>query len=409
MSQRSGLNLSVRFGDVVLKNPIAIASGPLTDKFTKIAAAAEAGAGAVSLKLTFVSVPFQSQMRTFSLPGNVIMSPTNKRLGIQQAEELMRRIKGELDVPMFANYSAVGGARDEWELMTERFLDAGTDLLEPNFCCPNLDTSDPRSKEAEDHGGASIADHPDVCAGLVATMRKMTDRPIVPKIMPSTRGALLKGCEAMRQAGADGVHVVGTPASGLPPLLDDGTPDMPLLEGIPQGSTNGSVCRYATYLSVAQVAQTVDIPVIGSGGLDTWHDVVDAIMWGATGVGICSAIMWNGWEVVGRMLTGIEDYLERRGLSSLDEIRGLALSNFTTPDKVALVDGHAVVDEEICIGCGRCLKPGHCEAIAMTDDDKARVDPDECIGCGVCRSLCPVGAISYKVKEKPEVAEVPAR
>jgi len=240
-------------------------------------------------------------------------------------------------------------------------------------------------------------------------MRRMTDRPIVPKVMPSTRGALLRGCEAMQQAGADGIHVVGTPASGLPPLLDDGSPNMPLLEGIPQGSTNGSVCRYATYLSIAQVAQTVDLPVIGSGGLDTWRDVVDAVMWGATGVGICSSIMWNGWEVVGQMLAGIDDYLAGRGLSSLDEVRGVALSNFTTPDKVSLVAGHAFVEEEMCIGCGRCLKPGHCEAISMTDEEKARVDPDECIGCGVCRSVCPTGAISYRVKEAAEAVEAKER
>ncbi len=399
MSTTKNRSQAVRFGTLTLKNPITIASGPLTDKFSKIQAAVEAGAGAVSLKLTFVNVPFQSQMRTFSLPGNVIMSPTNKRLGIADAAKLMRRVKAELDVCMMANYSAVGAAVDEWKLMSQEFLDAGSDMLEPNFCCPNLDTSDPKSKEAEDHGGASIADHPDVCGELVEIMRGMTDRPIVPKIMPSTRGNLLKGCEAMKQAGADGVHVVGTPASGLPPLLEDGRPDMPLLEGIPQGSTNGSVCRYATYLSVAQVAQAVDLPLIASGGLDTWHDVVDAVMWGATGVGVCSAIMWNGWEVVGRMTEGIDDYMAQHGIGSLEELRGVALSNFTTPDKVRLVEGHAFVDEEICIGCGRCLKPGHCEAITMTDEEKARVDPDECIGCGVCRSLCPVGAITYRLKE----------
>jgi len=403
MSDPGGTDKAVRFGNVMLANPITVASGPLTDKFSKIAAAVEAGAGAVSLKLTFVNVPFQSQMRSFSLPGNVIMSPTNKRLGINEAAELMRRIKNELDVCMMANYSGLGSALDEWELMTERFLDAGTDMLEPNFCCPNLDTSDPRSKDAEDHGGVSIADHPDVCGQLVELMRKMTDRPIVPKVMPSTRGALLRSCEMMQQAGADGVHVVGTPASGLPPLLEDGRPDMPLLEGIPQGSTNGSVCRYATYLSVAQVAQVTDLPIIASGGLDTWRDLIDAIMWGATGVGVCSAIMWNGWEVIGEMLAGVDDYLAGRGLSSLDEIRGIALSNFTTPDKVRLVEGHAFVNEEICIGCGRCLKPGHCEAISMTDEEKARVDPDECIGCGVCRSLCPAGAISYRIKDAAEV------
>jgi dihydroorotate dehydrogenase/Pyruvate/2-oxoacid:ferredoxin oxidoreductase delta subunit len=385
----------IRFGKVALKNPIVIGSGPLTDKFSKIAAAARAGAAAVSLKLTFVKVPFPSQMRSYSLPDEVIISPTNRRLDLQEGVDLMRRVKDELDVCMMANYSAPGSAIDEWELLTERFLDAGADMLEPNFCCPNLDTSEPASRVERDYGGVSIADHPDVCGRLVELIRKMTDRPIVPKIMPSTRRLLLQSCQAIRQAGGDGVHVVGHPASGLPPVRPDGTPDIPLLDGVAPGSSNGSICRYSTYLMIAQVAQVMDIPIIASGGLDTSRRAIDAILWGATAVAVCSAIMWHGWEIVGRMLQGIDDFLAQQGLSSLDRIRGKALGHLTTPDKVRLLDGCAVVDEETCTGCGRCLKPGHCEAIVLTAKKKAHVDPRECIGCGVCRALCPVGAITY--------------
>ena len=178
--------IQVRLRSLTLPNPITIASGPLTDKFTKIEQASEHGAGAVSLKLTFVEVPFQSEMRSFSLPGSVILSPTNKRLDIDGGVELMKEIKTKLPVLMMANYSAVGARADEWELMSERFLDAGTDMLEPNFCCPNLDTSEATDTSRHDHGGASIGENPDVCHRLVTLMRSMTDVPIVPKIV--TRG-----------------------------------------------------------------------------------------------------------------------------------------------------------------------------------------------------------------------------
>ena len=367
-------------------------------RFGKIAAAARAGAAAVSLKLTFVKVPFPSQMRSFSVPDQVILSPTNRRLELPEAEDLLRRVKSELDVCTMANYSAPGSAIDAWELLTGRLLDAGADMLEPNFCCPNLDTSDPGSRLEYDHGGISIADHPDVCGRLVELLRQMTDRPIVPKIMPSTRGLLLRSCEAIRQAGGDGVHVVGHPINGLPPLRLDGTPDIPFLGGVAPGSTNGSICRYSTYLMIAQVGQAMDLPIIASGGLQTWRDAVDAIRWGATAVAVCSAIMWHGWEVVERMIGGIDEFVASQGLSSLDRIRGKGLQHLTTPDKVRLLDGHAVVDEGACIGCGQCLKPGHCEAITLTEADKARVDPERCIACGVCRALCPVGAIHYEAK-----------
>jgi len=394
----------VRFGNLRLPNPITIASGPLTDKFSKIQAASEHGAGAVSLKLTFLKVPFQSEMRSYSLPDSVIMSPTNKRLGIEDAVDLMKRIKNELPVLMMANYSAVGGAVDEWEQMTARFLDAGTDMLEPNFCCPNLDTSAATDTSRHDHGGASIGENPDVCYRLVALMRKMTDRPIIPKVIIASRQILIRAARAMEEAGADGIHVVGFPISGLPPISDDGEPEIPLLDGTPSGSTNGSVCKYSTYLATAQLAKAVRIPVIASGGLDTWRDCVDAMLWGATALGVCSAVIWHGWEVIEQMNTGIRDFMARHGYTTLDDFRGLALQKFTTPDKVQLVKGYSWIDEELCIGCGRCLKPGHCEAIEMVEG-KARVKEDDCIGCGVCRALCPTGAISYRVADEQQGAE----
>jgi dihydroorotate dehydrogenase/Pyruvate/2-oxoacid:ferredoxin oxidoreductase delta subunit len=383
------------FGNVTLRNPVIIGSGPLTDKFSKVAAAAAAGAAAVSLKLTFVKVPFPSQMRSFSRPDDVILSPINRRLDLAEGVELMRRVKGELDICAMANFSAFGSAVDEWELLTERFLDAGTDILEPNFCCPNLNTSDLRNHVEHDHGGVSIADHPEVCGQLVGLMRRMTDRPIIPKIMPSTRSLLLRTCKAVRQSGADGIHVVGHPATGLPPVLPDGTPDLPFLDDVAPGSTNGPLCRYSTYLMIAQVAQALDIPIIASGGLTTGRDAVDAVMWGATAVAVCSAVMWHGWEVVGAILDGLNGFLADQELASLESIRGRALQHLTTPDKVRLVPGHAVVDEAPCSGCGRCLKPGHCEPISMTPAGKACVNPDVCIACGVCRALCPVQAIMY--------------
>ncbi len=391
--------LSIRIGNLTLPNPVVIASGPLTDKFSKIKAAADAGAAAVSLKLTFVKVPFQSEMRSYSLPGNVIISPTNRRLDLAEGEQLMRQVKSELDILMMANYSASGAAVDEWERLTEVFLDAGTDMLEPNFCCPNLDTADLKSAEQGDHGGASIAENPDICHHVVELMRKMTDKPIVPKIVGMERALLVRTARACFDAGADGIHVTGTPVSGLPPLDDEGEPSIPWLDGTPQGSTNGSISKYSTFLLVAQLAQLGDKPIMASGGLDNWKDCVDAIMWGATSTSICSAIMWWGWETIGHMLTGIKNHMESRGFASIDDFRGRALANFTTPDKVKLVEGHARVIEEHCIGCGRCLKPGHCDAIEMREE-KAVVDKEKCIACGVCRALCPTGAIENAPDEE---------
>ena len=394
------MGAGIKFGDVELENFITVASGPLTDKLSKMEAAEKAGAGAVSLKLTFLEVPFQSRMRSYSKPGEVIISPTNKRLNLDQALAIMAEAKERLNIVMFVNYSALGGRLDEWKLLSERLAEAGADILEPNFCCPNLDTSDPLSSKRSDHGGASIGDNPDVCADILDAIGSVTDIPVVPKIIPSDKHLLVEVGEAVESHGAAGVHVVGTPTSGLPPIDESGIPDIPMMDGVSPGSTNGSICKYTSFLYTAILAGTVKIPIMVSGGLDTWKDCVDAIQWGATAPSICSAFMWYGYGVLDSINEGIRDFMDRNGFKSIEDFRGRALKHFTTPDKVRLIeDAAARVDLDLCIGCGRCMKPAHCEAITRSPEDfKALVDPDACVGCGVCKNLCPVGAIDYAAK-----------
>lgn len=388
----------IKFGAVELDNFVTVASGPLTDKLSKMIAAEKAGAGAVSLKLTFVEVPFQSQMRSYSKQGSVIISPTNKRLDLKKALEIMDEAQDTLNTTMFVNYSAVGSKLDDWALQSESFTKAGADILEPNFCCPNLDTSSPISEKKSDHGGASIGENPDVCEEILNTIKNVSDLPIVPKIIPGDRHTLITVAKTLEDCGAAGIHVVGTPTSGLPPVAEDGIPEIPLLDGIPQGSTNGSVCKYTSYLYTALLSQTVKIPIMVSGGLETWKDCVDAIFWGATAPSICSAFMWNGYEILDSINEGIWDFMSRNNYTSIEDFRGKALNYFTTPNKVVLKEGYSEIDQDICIQCGRCMKPAHCEAISRNEDGSVEVDKDECIGCGVCRNLCPVGAISYKEK-----------
>ncbi|MDI3539546.1 MAG: hypothetical protein PWQ52_669 [Methanolobus sp.] len=56
----------------------------------------------------------------------------------------------------------------------------------------------------------------------------------------------------------------------------------------------------------------------------------------------------------------------------------------------------AIVDKELCTGCGVCVDSCPVEAISMTDEDLAFVDPDTCVDCGDCVDVCPVEAISLK-------------
>jgi MinD superfamily P-loop ATPase len=60
----------------------------------------------------------------------------------------------------------------------------------------------------------------------------------------------------------------------------------------------------------------------------------------------------------------------------------------------------AVIDEDLCVGCGRCARLCHFSAIAPAPDGKGlavqpyRVNEFACEGCGLCGYVCPVDAIN---------------
>ena len=399
-----------RLGNVEFKKPILMSSGPLTSKLWMLRKGEEAGFGGASIKLTFREVPFETQMRSYSLPGQVILSPVDRRFGWEECVELLQAAKEEVSFPLFANFSALGSDLDEWCDLATTFVDAGADALELNFCCPNLDVSKAGDVQESEHAGAIIGQDPELCRRITAAVTSCVTVPVVCKYVPNALEprAVAGACEA---GGADALHIVGEPISGLPPvdIYDAGRPMIPLMDTVAPGSTNGSICKYNTFMTVARARSVVSIPIIASGGIDTWQDCVQMVMWGANLLALCSAPMWFGWQVVTRMNEGIEDYLAETGREDLQELVGLSLQYLTPPDEARLVEGHAQVDGERCIGCGRCLWPAHCDAIDWDettvtedrDDLKVVVDAEKCIRCGICARLCPVGAISYVRDEVP--------
>lgn len=54
----------------------------------------------------------------------------------------------------------------------------------------------------------------------------------------------------------------------------------------------------------------------------------------------------------------------------------------------------ALVNDDLCIGCGKCVEECHTYAAYLNDDNKARREEELCIGCGVCARFCPQNAIS---------------
>ena len=109
----------------------------------------------------------------------------------------------------------------------------------------------------------------------------------------------------------------------------------------------------------------------------------------------CTSLMWYGFEVIPKVLEGMEKFMAEQGYTGYEDLMGRAAPLLRAAEDLEVISGVAVVDEKACIGCGRCLKPGHCDAVTMIDK-QAIIAPEECLGCGVCAVLCPTGAITMR-------------
>jgi dihydroorotate dehydrogenase/Pyruvate/2-oxoacid:ferredoxin oxidoreductase delta subunit len=389
--------MKVEIAGIVLKNPILIASGPLTSSLDLLKKAEDCGAAGASLKLTFDRVPFPGKLRSHSLPGKGLLFGIDRRLNRDEGLNLMRKAKEQTSLVLMANLTSPSSDLEKWVSLARDFEQAGADMIEANLTCPHIglpaETLGERVRE-ELRSGGMIGQIPELCQLITSGLKEALRIPVVPKAY-SNHPRFLASARAIEEGGAEAISVSSTMPNCLPSpdLYRGGRPRIPLLDQASVGIVSGNpLSKHVGFGKAAMVCKNTRLQVISSGGIATWEDIVETIMWGASAVGVCTHLMWYGFEEIPKMLGGLRRYLEEQRLESLAAVRGLALQYLTTPDEIRVREGAAEIAPEKCNGCGRCLKPGHCVAISL-EGEKARVAPARCIGCSICVNLCPRKAI----------------
>ncbi|MCJ7694081.1 MAG: 4Fe-4S binding protein, partial [Anaerolineaceae bacterium] len=178
--------------------------------------------------------------------------------------------------------------------------------------------------------------------------------------------------------------------------VETGRPLLPAFGGYSGPSVHPIMLRI-----VAQIAQAVKIPISGIGGVSNWKHAIEMMMVGASTVQIGTGIMWRGYKVIGDIISGMESFMVRKGYKSTKELVGVALKHITTTEEMAkLPPVVAILDEDLCVGCGNCVKVCGYDAIEMNEKNIAKMNIDNCDGCGLCVQVCPNSALSLVDKMK---------
>ena len=275
--------------------------------------------------------------------------------------------------------SLSGAGLDEWEQMCNMINETKADWVELNVSCPF----------AADMGVKMGAGDVERCPEITKLCAGILNKPFSVKISPQAADPVAIA-EQAEKAGAMAVNL----SARLSGIMIDIETAKPIGPGAMGGWGGPYFLGYGLKI-VSQASKRLNIPIIAGLGVWEWQDIIRYIMVGASLVQSAAGIMLQGYSVSKKWNENINLWLENKGYSSLEEIKGMALPNILkTKDVVRAPEGvHAVVNFNECSKCGVCLRSCFYDAIRLTKAG-AIINTNKCDGCGMCMEVCPQNAIT---------------
>ena len=149
--------------------------------------------------------------------------------------------------------------------------------------------------------------------------------------------------------------------------------------------------------SVATLAQTVDIPVCGIGGIENYRNALEYIMLGASAVQVGTALMLGGRGKISEIVRDLDLWGEENDIADVKEIKGKALDKLKSFEEIKIEPLTCHAQKTDCeLECHRCIDVCMYRAIIKKDEKQVQVDENKCTGCGLCTFICPVGKLSLQ-------------
>jgi dihydroorotate dehydrogenase (NAD+) catalytic subunit len=230
--------------------------------------------------------------------------------GVEAEVDILRETKarlGPLGVPLIASIFA--DTAEGFAQVAAQVSEALPDLIEVNISCPNVAAEFGRPFALDAQSAAEVT----------REVRQATVLPISVKLSPNTPD-LVPIAQAVVDAGADALTAINTLGPGMVIDLESGQPVL----ANRVGGLSGPAVRPIAVRCVYDLARSVDVPIIGTGGVTGGRDALEMIVAGATLVGVGSAVYWRGPEAFAHIGDEMREWMSAHGVRSLDEIRGRA-------------------------------------------------------------------------------------
>ncbi len=300
--------LSVNLCGIELKNPVIPASGTFGFGYEFAEIYDINILGTFSFKGTTKDARFGNPTpRIAECTAGMINAVGLQNPGVDKViSEELPKLKKVFHKPVMANVS--GFSVEDYAYTCEK-LDKEKQVgwLEVNVSCPNV------------HGGGmSFGTSPKAAAEVVSAVKAVTTKPVIIKLSPNVTdiAAIAKECEA---AGADGISLINT----LLGMRIDLKTKKPVIANKMGGFSGPAIFPVALRM-VYQVANAVNVPVIGMGGVSCAEDVIEMMLAGATAVEVGAANLINP-TACKDIIEALPEVMDKYRIESLSDIIGGAL------------------------------------------------------------------------------------
>ena len=336
--------LATTFTGLDFVNPFILASAPPTESKRKILKAFEAGWGGIVTKTiglhpvenvagpktiyqrTSVEKPYVSRIKRNNTVSHSswnweLISDQPLDLWLPDLEEIKTTYPKRMVIASIMAGAGSDAEMENWRKLATACVNVGCDAIELNMSCPHMDRKDM---------GANIANDEDIIKSILATVTKAVSVPIWVKLTPSS-SQLVDAAGAAYDAGASSISLCNTFASL--PLMDPETMKFEVeVDGlVTSGGLGGLAILHQALQRVSDISKAYpDKSISGIGGIKGFREAFNFIVHGAGNLQVCTAAMEEkgsggvGVKLIQELKDDLQDYLDRKGYSSIMDFRGMA-------------------------------------------------------------------------------------
>lgn len=297
------MNTEVNLAGIKMKNPVTVASGTFGygREFSEFFDLSKLG-GIITKGTSLKPRSGNKPSRVCETASGMLNSIGLQNPGIEYFAQNDLPFLRKFDTAIIVN--ACGSSVGEYVELCKILNTLDIDGVELNLSCPNVK-----------NGCMAFGNTYEGVKHVTNEVRKVLDKPLIVKLTPNVTdiASIAKGVE---DGGGDAVSLINT----LLGMKIDINKRKPVLTNN-TGGLSGPAIKPVAVRMVYQVAQAVNIPILGMGGIVNGDDAIEFMLAGATAISIGAGNFIDPYTSI-KTIDGIEDYMNKYNIKNIKDIIG---------------------------------------------------------------------------------------